>query len=434
LVKEKLAIHGGIPVKTTPNVPMFPGALEIGELEKKYVLEVLESKQLFRYYGPGVAIEQFPSKAEELEKRFAARMGAKYAVAVNSCTSALISSIVACGVGPGDEVIIPAYTFFATCSAVLIAKAIPVLAEVDGSLTLDPEDFERKITDRTKAVMPVHMRGAPCQMDKIMSVAQKHDLKVIEDVAQAAGGSFKSKSLGTFGDCGCFSLQYHKILTSGEGGIVVTDDDVLYDRVRAYHDAAACWRPIRFASPRYKGEVFPGENYRMSELTAAVALAQLTKLDNILRRMQKRKEGIKEGITDVPGIEFRRLNDEAGDTAVCLIFYLPNPEISKKFVEALKAEGVNAGGVYDKGIPDWHIYAHWPHLMQRLTATEEGCPFTCPYYTTHSKRDLRYSEDMCPKTLEYLARSVHIDIPPQIPLSDCSLIAKAIRKVAEAIL
>jgi len=429
--EEKLAIEGGKPAKTTPNVPMFPGGLEIGELEKKYVLEALESKQLFRYYGPGVAIEKFPSKTEGLEKKFAARMGTKYALAVNSCTSALISSLVACGIGPGDEVIIPGYTFFASCSAVLIAKAIPVLAEVDNSLTLDPEDFERKITDRTKAVIPVHMRGVPCQMDKIMTVARKHDLRVIEDVAQAMGGSSRGKPLGTFGDCGCFSLQYHKILTSGEGGMVVTNDDVIYDRVRAYHDTAACWRPVRFASPRYKGEVFPGENYRMSELTAAVALAQLSKLSSILERMRERKKRIKKGIKDIKRIEFRGLNDEEGDAAVCLIFYLPSSEMAKNFAEALKAEGVNAGGIYDKGVPDWHIYAHWPHLMQKLTATEEGCPFTCPYY---KGPEPKYSEDACPNTLDYLGRSVHMDIPPQMPLSDCDLIAKAIRKVAKALL
>jgi dTDP-4-amino-4,6-dideoxygalactose transaminase len=285
--KEKLAINGGSPVKTTPNLPMFPGGLEIGELEKKMVLEVLESKNLFRYYGPGVAVEDFPSKAERLEKEFGRRVGTKYAVAVNSCTSALISALVACGVGPGDEVIIPSYTFFATCSAVLVAKAIPVLAEVDDSLTLDPEDLRTRITDRTKAVVPVHMRGAPCQMDEIMSTAKEHNLKVVEDAAQAMGGSFNGKPLGSFGDCGCFSLQYHKIITSGEGGIVVTNDDVLYDRVRAYHDSAACWRPIRFASPRYAGEIFPGENYRIGELAAAVAVAQLTKLGSILDRMRE---------------------------------------------------------------------------------------------------------------------------------------------------
>ncbi|MEM2960644.1 MAG: DegT/DnrJ/EryC1/StrS family aminotransferase [Candidatus Bathyarchaeia archaeon] len=429
--EEKLAIHGGYPIKTTPNFPMYPGALEIGELEKKYVLEVLESKNLFRYYGPGVDLEKFASKAEELEKKIAERMGTKYAVAVNSCTSALISALVACGVGPGCEVIVPSYTFFASCSAVLIAKAIPVIAEVDASLTMDPDDMESKITERTKAILPVHMRGAPCQMDKIMRIAKRYDLRVIEDVAQAMGGSYKGKPLGSFGDCGCFSLQYHKIITSGEGGIAVTNDDIIYDRLRAYHDSAACWRPIRFASPRYRGEIFPGENYRMNELTAAVALAQLTKLDDILKRMRERKKRIVEGIKDIPGIELRRSNDEEGDTGICVIFYLPNATVAKEFAAALKAEGVSAGCIYDKGIPDWHIYAHWPHLMHKLTATKEGCPFTCPYY---KGPEPEYSKNMCPKTLEYLGRSVHINVPPQMPLEDCDLIVKAIRKVAKAML
>lgn len=429
--KDRLAINGGKPVKSTPNLPMFPGALEIGELEKKYVLEVLESRHLFRYYGPGVSIEDFPSKAEELERNFSRRMGTRYAAAVNSCTSALISSMVACGIGPGDEVIIPAYTFFASCSAIMIARAIPILAEVDESLTLDPRDFEDKITDRTKAVMPVHMRGAPCRMDEIMAIAKKHGLKVIEDTAQAMGGSFDGKPLGAFGDCGCFSLQYHKIITSGEGGIVVIDDDVLYDRIRSYHDSADCWRTQRFASPRYKGEVFPGENYRMSELTAAVALAQLTKLDDIVQRMRERKRRIKEGIRDIPEIEFRRINDEEGDTSVCLILFLSNSDITRRLAEALREEGVSAGGIYDKGIPDWHIYAHWPHLMQKLTVTEEGCPFTCPFY---KGPEPRYSEDMCPNSIDLLSRSVHIDIPPQMPLSDCDLIVEAVKKVARALL
>jgi 8-amino-3,8-dideoxy-alpha-D-manno-octulosonate transaminase len=358
-------------------------------------------------------------------------MGVKYAVAVNSCTSALISSLVACGIGPGDEVIIPAYTFFASCSAVLIAKAIPIIAEVDNSLTMDPDDLRRKITERTKAIMPVHMRGVPCKMDAIMEIAEDHDLKVIEDVAQAMGGSFGDKFLGTFGDCGCFSLQYHKILTSGEGGVVLTDDDIVYDRVRSYHDSAACWRPTRFESPRYEGEVFPGENYRMGELPAAVALAQLSRLEDIVGRMRERKSRIIEGIGNLPGLELRRLNDQEGDTGICLVFYLPTAENVKPFVEALRAEGVGAGGLFDKGIPDWHIYAHWPHLMQKLTITDEGCPFTCPYY---QGPEPSYTPDMCPRSLDYLGRSVHINIPPQMPLSDCDLVAEGIRKVSGALL
>jgi len=426
-MRKKLVIEGGTPAKTTPNIPMFPGGLEIGEEEKKEVLEVLEHKYLFRYYGPA----DFPSKVAQFEEQLAKRIKVKHVLAVNSCTSALISSLIACGVGPGCEVIVPGYTFFATCAAVIAAKAIPVIAEVDKSLTLDPEDFERKITPRTKAVIPVHMRGVPCKMDKIMEIAKKHNIKVIEDVAQSCGGSFRGKPLGSFGDCNAFSFQYHKIITAGEGGAVATDDDLLFNRVQEQHDTAACWRPDRFGLPRYPGEVFPGENYRMSELHGAVLVAQLRRLDGLIARMREHKRRIKEGIKDIKGIEFREIPDPEGEAGICLIFYLPDKDITRKFAEALKAEGVSAGAIYDKGIPDWHIYSHWRHLMDKVTATPEGCPYTCPYY---KGPEPKYSEDMCPKTLDYLSRAIHIDIPPQLTFEDDDMIIEGIRKVAEAYL
>ena len=233
---EKLAIYGGPKAKTTSNYPMYPGGLEIGEEEKKLVMEVLDRKYLFRYYGP----EKHPSKVREFEVAFAKKTGARYALAVNSCTSALISALVACGVGPGDEVIVNGYTFFASCASIVGAKAIPVIAEVDETLTIDPDDIEKKITASTKAIIVVHMRGVPCDMDRIMAIARKHNLKVIEDCAQALGGTYKGKYLGTFGDCGCYSFQYHKIITAGEGGMMVTNDERLYDRAMGYHDTAAC--------------------------------------------------------------------------------------------------------------------------------------------------------------------------------------------------
>ena len=424
---DKLAINGGKPVKTTPNPPMFPGGLEIGEEEKKAVLEVLDAKYLFRYYGPADA----PSKVGELEEVFAKRVERKYTLAVNSCTSALISALTAVGVGPGSEVIVPGYTFFASCAAIVAAKAIPIIAEVDDSLTLDPVDFENKITDRTKAVIPVHMRGVPCDMDRIMAIAKKHNVAVIEDVAQAIGGTYKGKPLGSFGDMGCFSLQFHKIITSGEGGLITTDDELLSDRAKAYHDTAACWRPERFAPPRYEGEVFPGVNFRMSELAGAVALEQLKKLDPILSRMRFLKSRIKDQISGIPGIEFRRMNDAKGDTAICLIIFLPTPEKAGEFAKALHAEGVEAGAIYNAGVPDWHIYAHWKMIIDKVTATPEGCPYTCPYY---KGPEPQYSPDMCPNTLGYLNRSVHLDIPPQMTDEDADLIVTAIKKVAKALL
>ena len=425
--KADLAINGGPKAKTTPNIPMFPGGLEIGDEEKKEVLEVLDAKWLFRYYGP----KDFPSKVKILEDEYAKYIGVEHALGLNSGTSALITALIAAGVGPGDEVIVPAYTFFASVAAIVAAKAIPIIAEVDESLTIDPIDIEKKITKRTKAILPVHMRGMPAKMDEIMRIANKNGLKVIEDVAQANGGSYKGKKLGSFGDAGCFSLQFHKVITSGEGGILTTNDDLTYTRAQAYHDVAACWRKDRFAPPEFEGEIFFGVNYRMSELIGAVALAQLRKIDNIVFKMQKNKKIIRERIQNIPGLSFREITDEKGDVSVCLIFYLPEPSSVEEFVKALKAEGIEAGGIYNQGVPDWHIFAHWKILLDKLTPTEDGCPFNCPLYKGPVPE---YTEDMCPKTIDLLSRSVHIDIPPQLTEEDCIQIANGIEKVASVFL
>jgi dTDP-4-amino-4,6-dideoxygalactose transaminase len=264
-------------------------------------------------------------------------------------------------------------------------------------------------------------------MDRIMALARKHNLKVIEDVAQAMGGTYKGKFLGTFGDCGCYSFQYHKIITAGEGGMVVTNDERLYDRCMGYHDTAACWRPDRFAGQRYEGELFCGVNYRMSELTGAVMLAQLGKLDALVGGMRRNQQRIIEQIQDVPGISLRPLNDPDGDVGVCLMFYLDDAQKVQPFTEALQAEGVPAAGVFNSGIPDWHIYAHWKHVIEKKTPTPEGCPWSCPY---HQGEPVEYSVDMNPKTLDTLSRVVHLDIPPQMSLEDCDMIAHGIRKVA----
>ena len=424
---EKLAIEGGPKAKTTPKIPMYPGGLEIGEAEKKEVLEVLDRKYLFRYYGP----KEYPSKVAELEKKFTETFGSKYALAVNSCTSALISSLVAVEAGPGSEVIVPGYTFFASCAAIIAAKAVPVICEVDDTLTLDPVDLEKKINENTKAVIAVHMRGVPCDLNRITEICKRRGVKLIEDVAQSCGGSYKGKKLGTFGDIGCFSFQYHKIITAGEGGMCLTDNERLYDRLMAYHDTAACWRPDRFGMPRYEGEVFCGVNFRMSELSGAVMLAQFGRLDGILSRMKANKKRIKDQLKELKGITFRRLNDEEGDTAISLVFFLNGKEKVKPFVEALKAEGIDAGGIFDNTVPDWHIYAHWKHIMDKVTPTKEGCPYTCPY---HKGKPVEYTRDMCPKTLEYLSRSVHLDIPAQLTEEDCDMIVKGIGKVAERLL
>jgi len=427
--KSKLAIEGGEKAKTTPNIPMYPGGLEIGDEEKSAVMQVLDDKYLFRYYGPS----DVESKVRLFENEFSEKMGITYSLATNSCTSALICSLVALGVGPGDEVIVPGYTFFASCAAIIAARAIPVIAEIDDSLTLDPLDVERKITPRTKAIIPVHMRGAPCDMIRILALAKKYNLKVLEDVAQSVGGSYMGKRLGGFGEMGAFSFQYHKIITAGEGGMVTTNDELLYERAMSYHDTAACWRPggpeKRFAKARYNGELFPGVNYRLNEISGAILRVQLKRLDGLISKMRYNKSRIKKSIENINHLEFRRLNDPEGDTGLVLIYYLPDADLTGRFANALKAEGIAASSMHNKSIPDWHIYSHWEMILNKWTATQEGCPYTCTYYLKRGGK-INYSADMNPITLQYLQRSIHIDIPPQMSDDDCDMIAEGIQKVA----
>ncbi len=418
---DKLAIEGGTPAKTTPEPPMFPGAMEISEEEKRAVCEVLEEKVLFRYHGRASG----KNRVEEFEERLSRHLDVKHVLAVNSGTSALISSLVAAGIGPGDEVIVPAYTFVATPAAVIAAKAIPVIAEVDDSLTLDPDDFERKITEHTRAVIPVHMRGAASDMDRIMEIARRHGLKVIEDAAQAVGAGYKGRRLGTFGDAGCFSLQMSKVITSGEGGVMITNDTGIYERARMYHDAA-----VRFWDQDAGMPAFPGVNFRMSEVTGALTLVQLDRLEGLLSRMRANKARIKGQIEPRDGIRFRRIHDEQGDAAVCLIFYLPDADTAKRFGEALRAEGVGAGTMYDQGIPDRHIYTAWAEVLEYPRDVQMGCPFTCPMY----KGKVSYSKDMCPQTLEYLGRTIHINVSPLLTTDDCDAIARGVNKVAKSLL
>jgi len=413
---QKLAIHGGLPTIAKPLPAMFPGGMQINHEEKQAVLDVLDQKTLFRYYGP----IPFDSRVSQLEQKFAELIGSNHALAVSSGTAALITALVAQGIGPGDEVIVPGYTFIASAAAILSARAIPVIAEIDESLTLDPDDLQRRITPQTAAIMPVHMRGAPCDMDVIMEIAEKHKLAVIEDVAQAVGGSYKGQYLGTFGELGAFSLQLHKIITTGEGGVVTTNDNALFARAKMYHDAAGFWRS------EYAGEpLIPGVNYRMSEIAGALGLVQINRLESLILTMRTLKSRLLQGISYIGDISLRKENDVQGDTAVCLVFYLPDAVITQNIVKALKAENVGANIIYDPDVSNWHIYTNWKHILERRTLTEEGCPYQCPYYQGHNQNSI----DGCPQTLDILSRAVHIDINPLYTHEDIDQMIEAIIKV-----
>src|SRR5436309_7192812 len=290
---------------------MFPGGMEVGREELEALRRVIESKNLFRYYGVG----EGPDEVASFEREFAAHFGAKHALMVNAGSSALICALIGAGVGEGDEVIVPAYTWNATPNAVLATRALPVLAEVDESLTLDPADVERRITPRTRAILPVHMRGAPAAMDALGAIATQHGLVLIEDVCQAAGATFRGRRLGTFGDAGAFSLQFNKIITTGEGGVLITDSDDLLDLAIDVHDCAGSVR--RGAGlPR-----FAGWNFRASEIHGAVARVQLRRLDGLLGRMRAQQARLADRVSSLPGLSLRRPNDDEGDAGICLIAF-----------------------------------------------------------------------------------------------------------------
>jgi len=416
----ELAMNGGEPALTSPLPPMFPGGMRIDEEEEASVLETLRSKRLFRYYGPNPG----ESKAALLEEEFAAFMGVRHALAVTSGTAALMTGLAGLGIGPGMEVIVPAYTWIATASAVAALGAVPIIAEVDESLTLDPQDFENKITPYTRAVIPVHMRGAPCQMDAIQKIAAAHNLAVLEDAAQANGASYLGRRLGSWGDGGAFSLQFNKIITSGEGGMLTTSTDEVYERAVMFHDVVGGQR-----NHVPEDRILPGINFRMPELLAAVGLVQLRRLDSLLEAMRVRKRMLKESIeaaVQSKGIQFRRQNDPEGEAGLCLVMIMPEAKLAEQVSQALSAEGLGNWHLYRSEVVDYHVYAHWTPILNQRSWSEQDSPWK------HHPRPIEYRRDMCPHSLDLLSRCVHLDISPDLSNSNLEEMSEALNKVLGA--
>ncbi|GAI83906.1 unnamed protein product, partial [marine sediment metagenome] len=338
-----------------------PGMDIIGEEEKQALLEVIESGYLYRYGD--LKDPNFKAKVWNLEQDFAKYIGTNYALAVTSGTTALLTALWAMKIGPGDEVIVPGYTFIASITSIIFAKAIPILAEIDESLTLDPEDVIKKITPRTKAIMIVHMLGNPGHLDEITKIAEDHNLILIEDCAQACGATFHGKSVGTFGQIGTFSLNVYKTITAGDGGMVVTNDENVYKRAFSIHDQGHL--PLRQGVEQGKRTIL-GLNFRMNELTAAVAIAQLKKLSFIKEKLKKNKAQLKTILSEIKEIKFRKILDEEGDVGTLLTFFMPSIEKAEKLAEKLKCTTIAKSG--------WHVYNNMEHFLGQMTITDEGCP------------------------------------------------------------
>ncbi len=370
-----------------------PGFEWIGKEEEEQVLEVLRSRWLFRYGDE--SDPAFKRKTKTLEEEVAREFGIKYSLAVTSGTAALITALSAAGIGPGDEVIVPGYTFIASMSSVISARAVPVLAEVDESLTLDPEDVEKKISPRTKAIMPVHMLGNPADLDRLMAVAGKHKVMVIEDTAQAFGGSWHGKRLGTIGRIGTYSFNIFKTINAGDGGMVVTDDQELYFRAFGFHDQGHF--PLR-SGVEIGNRSIIGQNFRMNEITAAVLVAQFRRLGAILSRLKEVKTAFKARIQDIPGLQFRRINDPAGECFTLLTVFLPDKASADAVAKKLNTTTVSHSG--------WHVYNNMEQILGKKMITPQGCPFNCACYPDH----VRYEKGMLPRTDRLLERAINLSI------------------------
>ncbi len=371
-----------------------PGVDLIGQEEIAEVLEVLQSRHLARY-GPDDD-PTFGAKVRRLEEDVASRSGVAYAVATNSGTSALFVVLAGLGIGAGDEVIVPGFTYVASISAVVYSGALPILAEIDETFNLDPGDVEAKITPATKAIIVVHMLGNPARLAELKAVADRHGIALVEDCAQAFGASYFGRPVGAIGVAGALSFNIFKTITCGDGGMLVTGDRDLYYRCFAMHDQGHS--PLRMGI-EIGSRPFLGLNFRMTELNAAVLLAQLRRLDHIRTHLRTNKRLFESLIVDLPGLRTRTLPDPDGDLATHLVVIFPTAEVARRV-----ATDLNSRVLADSG---WHIYSKMEHLLNKRTASMKGCPFHCD---CHRGRTVEYREGMLPRTDDLVSRAMTIGI------------------------
>lgn len=420
---ETLAIDGGTPLRTKPFPPAYLGCSLYGEEEIALVTEVIRHQAPFRHYGL-----KKPHFAEDLEAEAREYLGVRFALALNSGTSALHCAIAALGIGPGDEVILPAFSWWSNFQTVILAGALPVFVEVDGGLMMDPEDFAKKITPRTRAAMVIHFQGASADLERILETAKAHGVAVIEDVAQAVGAAWRGRMLGSIGDIGCFSFQQNKVVTSGEGGLFTTNDPLLFERAVRFHD-------LGLMRPCFASQLEPGKNpqstevgsqFRMSEITAAVALAQWRKLDSRIIGPTRRYWRVLKGelAAACPGIRFRPTGDEAGDIGIGLFVDCESGARAKRFSDALKAEGIPVGATSSVN----------QIVGSRLVQDRKMIsPAASPFGKGQQGEHVHYDPTAFPATDRHIARLVCLPIVPLFSQADVNDIRDATIKVWSAL-
>jgi 8-amino-3,8-dideoxy-alpha-D-manno-octulosonate transaminase len=375
---------------------------------------------------------------DRLEEGFAERCGVPYALGVSSGSEALYVALAAMGIGPGSEVLIPAYLWTSCINAVIRLGAIPRLVDIDETFSMAPEDLERKISPRTKVVILVHMSGAPGDIDTIMEIARRASVMVLEDCAQSNGATYRGTPIGTFGDIGIFSFQINKNITAGEGGMIICSDDHLFKRCFAAHDLGYA-RNDKYNlmdvidDPRYQ---IWGAGARMSELTGALALAQLGKIDTVTRAMREAKWKIRHALEGISGLEFRRIVDPEGDTGCFLIPIFPDPGVCRKFVDAVRAEGIKAQGSRQLCLTmeEWNL--HWafnnPSLVHKRSFSESGWPWSLR--ENRFARKYSYHRETLPAADNLAARSGLFMVSSNLGATDVADIVAAFKKVAAHLL
>lgn len=339
----------------------MPGFELWSDAERRELNDVVQNGVLMRYGFDGARNGHW--KARELETEITRYFGCAHAQLVSSGTAALTTVMAALGIGYGDEVIMPSFTFVASFEAVLSVGAVPVLVEIDDSLTLSPEAVKKAITSKTKCIMPVHMCGSMADLDALQQICKEHNLVLLEDACQSIGGTYKGKHLGTIGDAGTFSFDYVKTMTCGEGGVIMTNNKEVYVKCDGYsdhgHDHLGADRGADL-------HPFIGYNFRISELHAAVGLAQVKRLNEFLSIQKKNHTQLKNILSQVPEVSFRRIPDPVGDSCTFLCWFLPTEEITRAVVAELKAQGILAGNFYwfDN---NWHYIRKWDHLKNAIT-------------------------------------------------------------------
>jgi 8-amino-3,8-dideoxy-alpha-D-manno-octulosonate transaminase len=415
-----LALLGGKPVRSTPLTTQFLGANFIDDKEKIQAVEVVDSRNVFRFYGFSK-----PEKARNFELDFAKLIGTRYGLAVTSGTAALHVALNALEVGPGDEVILPAWAWYSCYNAILMTGALPVFAETNESFTLDPEDLEKKITPKTKAVMPVHVFGSPADMDKILPIARAHNLRVLEDSAEACGCLYKGKRTGSMGDIAIFSFQVQKMITSGEGGAVVTNDVHLYERAIRFHDLGQVRPVFQEQLGLHAGEPgLVGLNYRMNEETGAIIGAQLAKLEIMLAAQRQKYQYLHTNLSGLKGLKLRASNDVQGELGIALDIILPSKALRDRFLKAMDAENIPMSIISASVVLP---------LMTYIESKQAPHP-QWPSFNTPRGSAMRYGAECCPQTVDIWNRAATLAIGPKFSEQDLADIVSAITKVHAALL